>query len=64
MKVREILRMLEADGWYQVRQTGSHKHLKHATKKGIVTVPDHRNKDLGEKTYYSILKQAGLKKEH
>ena len=63
MKVREMIRLLEADGWYEIRQTGSHKHFKHATKPGIVTVPDHRSKDLGEKTYYSILKQAGLKKE-
>ena len=62
MKVREVIRMLEADGWYQVRQTGSHRHFKHPVKFGIVTVPDHRGKDLGEKTLYSILKQARLGK--
>ena len=62
MKVREVIRMLKADGWYQVRQTGSHRHFKHRVKIGIVTVLDHRGKDLGEKTYQSILKQAGLKK--
>jgi predicted RNA binding protein YcfA (HicA-like mRNA interferase family) len=62
MKVREIIRVLEADGWVEIRQTGSHKHFKHAVKRGLVTVPDHRSKDLGEKTCYSILKQAGLKK--
>ncbi len=39
MKVREVIRMLEADGWYQVRQTGSHRHFKHPVKFGIVTVP-------------------------
>jgi predicted RNA binding protein YcfA (HicA-like mRNA interferase family) len=63
MKVREVIRLIETDGWRQVRQTGSHKHYRHPSKPGLVTIPDHRNKDLGEKTYRSILKQAGLRKE-
>ncbi|HEY7550800.1 MAG TPA: type II toxin-antitoxin system HicA family toxin [Hyphomicrobiaceae bacterium] len=36
---RAILRLLAADGWYEVGQTGSHKHFKHPTKLGKVTVP-------------------------
>ncbi len=38
MKVRDILRALEADGWQLVRTSGSHRQFKHATKKGVVTV--------------------------
>ena len=64
MKVREAIRLIEAEGWYEVRQTGSHKHYKHPAKPGLVTIPDHRGKDLGEKTTRSILKQAGLTQEH
>nr|WP_216078107.1 type II toxin-antitoxin system HicA family toxin [Acinetobacter sp. Ac_5812] len=51
--------MIETDGWYQVRVTGSHHHFKHPTKKALVTVP-HPKKDLPSGTVKSILKQAGL----
>lgn len=60
MNSTKILRMLEDDGWTVVRIRGSHHHLKHAEKPGLVTVP-HPNKDLPIKTVNSILKQAGLK---
>ncbi|MDS9862800.1 hypothetical protein XB97_17975 [Acinetobacter pittii] len=59
MKSLELIKMIEADGWYQVRVTGSHHHFKHPTKKGLVTVP-HPKKDLPSGTVKSILKQAGL----
>ncbi|MCL2647362.1 MAG: type II toxin-antitoxin system HicA family toxin [Phycisphaerales bacterium] len=62
MKTREIIRMLENDGWVAVRQTGSHRHFKHPIKPGIVTVAIHgMNEDLRPGTLNSILKQAGLK---
>jgi predicted RNA binding protein YcfA (HicA-like mRNA interferase family) len=61
-KVGEIIKIIEADGWFCVGQEGSHKQYKHSVKKGRVTVPDHgKNKDLDHKTVKSILKQAGLK---
>jgi len=59
VKSLELIKMIEADGWYQVRVTGSHHHFKHPTKKGLVTVP-HPKKDLPSGTVKSILKQAGL----
>jgi predicted RNA binding protein YcfA (HicA-like mRNA interferase family) len=62
MKVREVLRMLEQDGWFLVRTRGSHQQYKHPTKKGLVTIPGNRNDDLAPGTLNSILKQAGLKK--
>lgn len=60
MTVRELTKMIVNDGWYFVRQKGSHKQYKHKTKTGIVTIPDHTG-DLKPKTANSILKQAGLK---
>jgi len=60
MKSLDLIKMIEADGWYLVRITGSHHHFKHPTKKGLVTVP-HPKKDVPPKTLNSILKQAGLK---
>ncbi|MFX9550189.1 type II toxin-antitoxin system HicA family toxin [Acinetobacter baumannii] len=59
MKSLDLIKMIEADGWYEVRVLGSHHHFKHPTKKGLVTIP-HPKKDLPNGTVKSILKQAGL----
>ncbi|MDQ9890054.1 type II toxin-antitoxin system HicA family toxin [Acinetobacter pittii] len=59
MKSLDLIKMIEADGWYEVRVTGSHHHFKHPTKRGLVTIP-HPKKDLPNGTVKSILKQAGL----
>lgn len=60
MDSRELIKQLEADGWFLVRTRGSHHHYKHPNKKGIVTIP-HPKRDLPKGTLNSILKQAGLK---
>jgi predicted RNA binding protein YcfA (HicA-like mRNA interferase family) len=62
MKVSEILRMLQADGWYLVATRGSHRQFKHVTKPGRVTVAGKPSDDLAPGTLNSILKQSGLKK--
>lgn len=59
MTAIELEKMIVADGWYHVATKGSHKHFKHPTKPGKVTIPQHRG-DLDIKTARSILKQAGL----
>jgi predicted RNA binding protein YcfA (HicA-like mRNA interferase family) len=61
LKVREAIKRVEEDGWYQVNQVGSHRQYKHPTKKGRVTIAGHPSMDLDPKTQNSILKQAGLK---
>ena len=61
MKVSEALRMIENDGWHQVRQRGSHRQFKHAMKPGLVTVSGKPGDDLAPGTLNSILKQSGLK---
>ena len=60
MTVREIIKLIESDGWYQVRQKGSHRQFKHSFKTGLVTVAGHPSTHLAPKTVKSILKQAGL----
>ena len=57
---RELIRLLEADGWCFIGATGDHHHFKHPTKLGKVTVT-HPRKDLPMGTANSILRQAGLK---
>lgn len=59
MDSRDIIKQLEADGWYEVAQKGSHKQFKHAEKPGRVTVP-HPKRDIPIGTLRSIAKQAGL----
>lgn len=56
----DVLKLLFKDGWRIKNKRGSHVHLIHDEKSGKVTVP-HPKKELNQKTYYSILKQAGLK---
>lgn len=56
---REIIKILVADGWYEVRWVGDHHQYKHPTKKGTVTVP-HPKKDFPIRTVKSIFKQAGI----
>jgi predicted RNA binding protein YcfA (HicA-like mRNA interferase family) len=61
VKVSEVTRMLQGDGWFLVATRGSHRQFKHATKPGRVTVPGKPSDDLAPGTLNSILKQAGLK---
>jgi predicted RNA binding protein YcfA (HicA-like mRNA interferase family) len=60
MKVKEVLKRLKADGWYQVRMRGSHRVLAHPTKYGIVVVPGKLSNDIPMGTLSAILKQAQL----
>lgn len=60
MKVREAMRVIVRDGWYQVKATGGHRQYKHASKPGRVTIPGKPGDDLHPKTARSILQQAGL----
>jgi predicted RNA binding protein YcfA (HicA-like mRNA interferase family) len=61
MKVREAIKLIEDDGWFHVRTRGSHRHYKHATKPGLVTIAGQAGVDIPKGTLNSILKQAGLK---
>ncbi len=61
MKVRDVIKMIEADGWYLVARGGSHRQYKHAVKPGRVTIAGHPSHELAPGTVNSILKQAGLK---
>ena len=61
MKVREAIRIVEADGWRLVAQRGSHRHFKHPTKPGRVTAPGQPNDDLHPQTWASLQRQAGLR---
>ena len=61
-KVQDLIARLEADGWYHVRQKGSHRQYHHPAKAGTVTVAGKPSVEVPPGTLSSILKQAGLKK--
>ncbi|MBD0351828.1 MAG: type II toxin-antitoxin system HicA family toxin [Bacteroidota bacterium] len=61
MKVKEIIRLIEEDGWYFERQKGSHRQYKHPFKRGTVTIAGKFSDDIDKGTEKSILKQAGLR---
>jgi predicted RNA binding protein YcfA (HicA-like mRNA interferase family) len=61
MKVREVIKMLEEDGWRLDRQVGSHRQYRHPDKPGTVTVAGKLGNDLKAGTLASVLRQAGLK---
>jgi predicted RNA binding protein YcfA (HicA-like mRNA interferase family) len=61
MKIREVIRRLEADGWRQVRQRGSHRQFQHPAKPGTVTIAGKPSDELRPGTLASVLRQAGVK---
>ncbi|MFP4436343.1 MAG: type II toxin-antitoxin system HicA family toxin [Chloroflexaceae bacterium] len=64
MKLRDIIRKVEADGWVLARTRGSHRQYRHYTKPGLVTIAGKPNDDLAPGTLRSILRQAQLDEEN
>ncbi len=62
VKVKELIALLESDGWTLVRMKGSDRHFHHPSKPGTVTVAGKASVDIPPGTLNSALKQAGLKK--
>jgi len=62
MKVKDLILLIETDGWCQMRQKGSHRQFHHPTKSGTVTIAGKPSVDVPPGTLNSVLKQAGLKK--
>ncbi len=60
MKIRDVIKAIEKDGWILSKTRGSHRQYKHFEKKGRVTIPGHPGDDVHIDTLNSILKQAGL----
>jgi predicted RNA binding protein YcfA (HicA-like mRNA interferase family) len=60
LKVREIIRLIEADGWYLVTIVGSHRQYKHPAKPGRVTIAGKLSAELPPGTERSIMRQARL----
>ena len=64
MKVRDLIRIIESDGWRHVRTTGSHRHFKHVTKPNVVTIPGNPSDDVPIGTLKAILRSAALEEKN
>jgi predicted RNA binding protein YcfA (HicA-like mRNA interferase family) len=60
MNSRQIISAIEAEGWYEVAQKGSHKQFRHPTRTGKTTIPVHGSKDVPLPVVKSIEKQSGV----
>jgi predicted RNA binding protein YcfA (HicA-like mRNA interferase family)/predicted RNase H-like HicB family nuclease len=60
VKVREVIRMIENDGWALVRTRGSHRQYRHPVKLGLVTVPGKPGDDLAPGTLNSVFEASGV----
>ncbi len=60
MKVKEVIKIIEKNGWTMVAQKGSHRQYKNPDLPGRVTIPGNLNDDIPKGTLNSILRQAGL----
>jgi predicted RNA binding protein YcfA (HicA-like mRNA interferase family) len=63
MKVRDVIKAMEKEGWVKDRTRGDHRQYQHPNRPeaGTVTVPGHPGDDMPAGTLNSILKKAGLK---
>lgn len=63
MKIKDIIKLIEDDGWYLVATRGSHRQYKHADKSGRVTIAGKLSDDIAPGTLNSIMKQSQLKED-
>ncbi len=61
MKYNKLFKLLKDDGWFKIRQKGSHVIMKHPTKSQQLTVPNHTGKEVKKGLLMALLKQAGIK---
>jgi predicted RNA binding protein YcfA (HicA-like mRNA interferase family) len=61
VKVREVIRLLEADGWAPVTTKGSHRQFKHPVRSGRVTISGSLSDEMPKGTFASVKRQAGWK---
>jgi mRNA interferase HicA len=60
VKSNELIRLLQKDGWFVIRQSGSHMIMQHATKKGQIVCPNHCSHEVGKGLEKKIKKDAGI----
>ncbi len=57
----KLLRILKKDGWFSIRQSGSHIMMKHSEKIGTLSFPFHASCEVKKGLLHAILKKANIK---
>jgi predicted RNA binding protein YcfA (HicA-like mRNA interferase family) len=60
-KVREVIAILEAHDWTQVRQRGSHRQFSHIHNTRLVTVAGKRSDTISVGQLADIRRKSGIK---
>jgi predicted RNA binding protein YcfA (HicA-like mRNA interferase family) len=60
---RQLIKILESQGWYVKRIRGSHHILRHPTILDAIPVPVHGNRPIKRGTLGNILRSAGISRE-
>ena len=63
VKVRDVIKCIEADGWYLVTIKGDHRQFKHTKKRGRVTVSGQLGKEMPTGTLFSVFKQVQIERK-
>jgi predicted RNA binding protein YcfA (HicA-like mRNA interferase family) len=63
MKIRDLIQVVEQNGWRLVRTRGSHRQFKHPTRPGLVTIAGHPADEVHPKTLRSVMIQAGIERQ-
>ena len=61
MKSSELFKLLAKDGWFEIRQNGSHRIMRHPVKPAQLTVPFHGSAEVKKGLLNALLKQADIK---
>ncbi len=61
MTYNQLFKLLKRDGWFTIRQNGSHVIMQHPVKPQQLTVPNHASKEVKKGLLIAILKQANIK---
>ena len=63
LKVRDVIKIVEDDGWFYIGSKGDHRQYEHPTKTTKVTIAGHPSDEMHPKTYARVLQQAQIDKE-
>lgn len=60
---KQLLKVLEGEGWYVKRIRGSHHILRHPTIPDALPVPIHGNRPIKRGTLGNVLRTAGISRD-
>ncbi len=60
MKVKEVVKAIEQEGWFMIRRKGIHRQYRHIHRSGLLTISGRALDELADGSLKSISEQAGI----